>query len=233
MVRIAKIFRRFGPSGGLVLAIGLLLASPSQGGTIQDNFNDNFLNPFLWEAEIMGTGPTVRETNGRMEITFPADSSGDLLMAGVSGFFLAGDFDAQVDFDLLEWPTANGFNVSISTGVQFSISRFSYNFWEGEGYLVFSRGTLIHESASGASGKLRLKRTGTTMEAFYWQNNAWKSMGTYTADEFAGQTGISLNSDCGNPSRFTGALVKVGFDNFQVTNQYIGNSLPFMMLLLD
>ena len=87
MVRIAKIFRRFGPSGGLVLAIGLLLASPSQGGTIQDNFNDNFLNQFLWEAEIMGTGPTVRETNGRMEITFPADSSGDLLMAGVSGFF--------------------------------------------------------------------------------------------------------------------------------------------------
>jgi hypothetical protein len=236
MRELGKFNRLFGLSGALVLGICLLLADPSQGGTAYENFNDNYLNPEFWQVEISGTGPTVSETSGRLEITFPATSSGDTLMAGVrSVHTLVGDFDAQVDFDLLNWPDSNGFNVSIgaSGSFTFMISRYSYSFGDHEGYLFNYLGNMSSVPASGSSGKLRLKRTGKTMEAFYWQDNAWHSMGAHTDDQFAAEIPIFLNSDCGNPSRFTGQLVKVAFDNFQVTNQYIGNSLTFLPLLLD
>lgn len=222
----------------MVLGICLLLASPSQGGTFYENFNDNYLNPKIWRVDIWGTGPTVSETNGRLEITFPANSTGTNLMAGIgSKHTLVGDFDAQVDFNLLTWPFQNGFNVSIGAAGPFTfmISRYSYNFFDGEGYLFNHLGNLIHVPTSDGSGKLRLKRTGKTMEAFYWdwQNNAWHSMGPYTDDQFAAEIPIFLNSDCGQPSRFTNQLAKVTFDNLKVTNQYIGNSPTFMPLLLD
>lgn len=235
MRELGKFYRRLGFAGGLVLAICLLLASPSQGETIIENFNDNSLNPEFWRVEIMGTGPTVSETNGRLEITFPANSTGYTLMAGIaSQHTLAGDFDAQVDFDLPVWPAENGFNVSIGVGgpFNFMISRYSYDFWDREGYLYNHGGTMSSVPATGTSGKLRLKRTGTTMEAFYWQNNAWQSMGAYSNEQFAADINIFLNSDSGQPTRFTGKLTQVAFDNFQVAIGPRG-SLNFLQLLLD
>jgi hypothetical protein len=226
----------FGLSGALVLGICLLLAAPSQGGTAIENFNDNYLNPEFWEVNISGTGPTVSEINGRLEITFPATSSGAFLMAGVRSVpILVGDFNVQVDFNLLNWPAGNGFNVSLgaSGSFTFMISRYSYTFFDHEGYLFNALGTISSVPASGDSGKLRLKRTGNTMEAFYWQDNAWVSMGAHTNDQFAAAIPIFLNADCGTPIRFTGQLVKVAFDNVQVTNQYIGTSLTFLPLLLE
>jgi hypothetical protein len=239
MREMRKFFRGFRLSGGLILGICLLLASPSQGGTVHDNFNDNYLNPVYWWVNIQGTGPTVIETNSWLEITFPADSSGSALMAGISSErTLVGDFDAQVDFNLLTWPTGNGFNVSIGAGGSFTVmvSRYSYKFGDLEGYLFNHNGTMISVPATGTSGKLRLKRTGNTMEAFYWQNNAWQSMGAFADDQFSAEIPIFLNSDCGTPSRFTNELVKVAFDNFQVTNQYLGNTGNYpapLLLLLD
>lgn len=238
---MGKFFRKFGLCGLLILGICLLLPFPSQGGTAYENFNDNYLNPKIWQVQIVGTGPTVSETNGRLEITFPATSSGSpLIMAGVrTEPTLVGDFDVQVDFDLLVWPSQNGFNVSLGAAGSFNfmISRYSYNSFDGEGYLFNHLGTLVSVPASGTTGKLRMKRTGTTMEAFYWDgpNNAWHSMGAYTNDQFAGDLPIFLNSDCGNPSRFTGQLAKVAFDNLKVTNQYLKSNCPltFLPLLMD
>lgn len=230
---IRKSRRRLRFCGGVVLGFLLLLATPSKGETLYDQFNDNSLNENLWWADVTGTGPTVQEINGRLEITFPANSSGVTLMAGVgSEFELMGDFDARVDFDLLNWPEGNGFNVSLTTGVNFTISRYSYTFWDHEGYLLYSAGNMFSVPASETSGKLRIKRTGNTMEAFYWQNDAWQSIGASSNDQFAGKTNIGLNADCGNPSRFTGQLVKIGFRNFQVTDQ-LGAAMPFLPLLLD
>jgi hypothetical protein len=113
------------------------------------------------------------------------------------------------------------------------ISRYSYSFFDKEGYLLNHGGILVSIPATDTSGKLRLKRTGSTMEAFYWQNNAWQSMGAYTDAQFAAETVVGLNADSGNPSRFTGQLVKIGYNNFRVTNRYLGNSLTFLPLILD
>ncbi|HEY9073524.1 MAG TPA: hypothetical protein VIN67_05260, partial [Desulfobaccales bacterium] len=152
---------------------------------------------------------------------------------------LVGDFDVQADFDLLNWPTANGFNVSIETGgVDYlQICRYSYSVsdTDKEGYLLNNNGTMTSDPTSDMSGKLRLKRTGDTIEAFYWQTNAWHSMGASTDSQFTANTRVHLYSDSGNPSRYIpGEVVKVAFDNFQVTNQYLGSgSLNFLQLLLQ
>src|SRR5437867_393490 len=74
-----------------------------------DDFNDNRTNAGLWRPRIEGVGPTVAEANRRVEMSLPPGSSGELFRADYcSVCALHGDFDIQVDYRLLEWPTTNG-----------------------------------------------------------------------------------------------------------------------------
>jgi len=80
----------------------------------KDDFNDNKINSSLWKSYTVGSGPTVAERNKRLEITFPANSSGDLFGAGYTTVCtLTGDFDIQVDYSLLTWPKENGVRVGM------------------------------------------------------------------------------------------------------------------------
>lgn len=232
--------KRFGhgmATVGLLLVTWLLLAGGVEAGLLQDDFADNFLNPNLWEVELIGSGPGVLETNGRLEVTFPASASGDFLMANVRlNYELLGDFEVQVDFNLLEWPAANGLNVSLTTGLNFMLSRYSYTFFDKEGYLLNVRGQLISVPATETSGKLRLKRTGTTLTAYYWRDNAWQSLGSFTHSDFAAPTHVSLAVDAGQPSRFSGQQVRIAFDNFRLGEPNLSNparNLEALLLLLE
>lgn len=218
--------------GLIALSLSLLGGTPASARVIQDDFNSSSLDPNLWSVDLWGTGLSVQPTNGRLEITFPAAASGDFLMAQVNcEIDLEGDFDAQVDFQLLDWPAANGLNVSLATGVNFMLSRYSYDFWDQEGYLLNHGGIMWSVPALETTGKLRLTRTGTTMEAFFWRDNAWQSLGRYTDLSFGGRTHVALAVDAGQPSRFKGTLVRVAFDNFIL--RLPGGGPSFLPLLLE
>jgi hypothetical protein len=228
--------------GLVLLTIFLPPVSSSEAGTFYDKFDDNFLNP-IWGYEIWGQGPTLAEVNHRLEITFPASSTGDFLGFWiVPQFFTAGkfgikgDFDEQVDFNLLNWPAGNGIAFTMSGPMQFHIGRTSWPDQPGgwrEVYYVWCLGSAIAwVETTDTLGKLRLKRTGNTMEGFYWRNNAWQLLGSHTSSLFGEQDGVGFSAG-GNGQTFLGQLVKIGCNNYQLTNQYICNALAPQWLLQE
>lgn len=220
--------------GLLLLTIFIQTVSPSQAGTFSDKFDDNLLNPFLWYADIRGQG-TVAEVNNRLEITIPADSTGDLGVFYGPEFFIDGDFDEQVDFNLLNFPAGNGISFTLSGSVQFHIGRTSWQMQPGEWrhvYYVWCLGdTMAYVETTDTSGKLRLKRTGNKMEGFYWKDNTWQLLDSYTDPQLGGPGGVGLALGQNGP--FLGQLVRIGLNNYRLTNPYICNSVAPLGLLLE
>jgi hypothetical protein len=77
----------------------------SSGSLADDNFNDNVLDSTRWSPYVNPPGiGTVTQQNGRLEVTLNPGAAN----VGVNGkCFVAGDFDVQVDFLLLNWPANN------------------------------------------------------------------------------------------------------------------------------
>jgi hypothetical protein len=239
-------FYKKGKTFMLLLAAWIFLATPGQGGTIFDNFDDNIINPSLWfegvypYPPLAGPYPSISETSKHLEMTFPSSSSESFFDAYL-GFskILRGDFDVQVDFNLLDWTAGNGIRAGITTGLQFNLFRASLGQGEEGGpkeeYSVFYNGSLTEVLTTDTAGKLRIKRTGNKVEGFYWnwENGIWQSIVSYTDPTLGVETEIYIEAVTGDPSYFLGQTVTVAFDNFRVTNPYIGNNLSPLLLLLD
>ena len=103
--------------------------------------------------------------------------------------------------------------------------------WRHVYYVQCLGDTIAYSETTDTSGKLRLKRTGNKMEGFYWKNNAWQLLGTHTDPSFDVQDGVGMALGKNGP--FSGQLVKIAFNNYQLTNQYICNALAPLGLLLD
>ena len=76
-----------------------------------------------WNVLTDGLGPDSAETNRRLEIVLPADSTespvslfGGFSVSYLSVCRLQGDFDIRVSYALLEFPVFNG--VRVGLGVQ-------------------------------------------------------------------------------------------------------------------
>src|SRR2546428_2358687 len=149
---------------------------PASSFTMDDNFDDNSLDPSRWSE--LGVPPgfsgTVIEANQRLEISLGPGAGG----AGIaSRCSLTGDFDVQVDYALLSWPPA-GTNVY---GVRLTATDFSPNPAFGEigslrGYSTSGPGRptqeiyglVAHDQLAvtptrDVYGKLRLVRSASTL----------------------------------------------------------------------
>ena len=230
-----------------MLATGSLLSiSPLDAGTIYQNFNNNSYNTnyfFLQMSQTPGA-PTAAVAGNRLEVTFPA-STITLAAAGLGNLAnhqLVGDYDIQVDFDLLTWPADNWVWPGIVTQL-YDMVRINHN--EGQGtqdaYLLFffaeqvpGQPTIGHlVTTSDNSVKMRLQRTGNTVSGYFWHNNAWQLIGSYTDPQYGAPIDFSIGGTVGN--RSTDSTVKVAFDNLKVTNaSFKGNSIPpFLDLLIN
>ena len=134
----------------------------------------------------MGDGVTYTVANNSLQITLPASSGGTRYMGMMAGAFtLSGDFEMVVAFDLsqLPWPEYNEAQItlSINQANDFSISRRSGSVNEqGEKYFTTIMGDYSQQPASGLTGKLRMKRTGNTMEGAYLSGSDWIVVGSGT-----------------------------------------------------
>jgi hypothetical protein len=226
----------------IVVLANLIALSTAQGGTFVDNFNDNIINNKYWEIAIGGVGPTVEETNQSLEVYIPSSSShngSNRIFGGLTGtYYLVGDFDIQVDFNLLIWPTPNGMGVGLGTPyVELQRGSFKpgvsnpYEFYS----IDFFGGVATFEiTTTDTLGKLRMKRTGNTVEGFYWKGNYWEVLGSYSDDLLSEPSDFVLIVFC-NSVYLPSESVKAAFDNFKITNgQIITPTLsPLMLLLKD
>jgi hypothetical protein len=141
------------------------------------NFNDHKMGDLLWTVTKGGTGTVVAEENQTLEIVLPTHC-----WAGYESIpMLRGDFDIQVDYNLLNWPNLNN-----STRVGLVESSLQYPFpWAIAGYMVLlgGNGTRYYGTNGGnssptsdSSGKLRMVRTGNTITCYYFDGSNWIAM---------------------------------------------------------
>lgn len=223
----------------MVLVTLLFGLSPAYGGTIYENFNNNTFNHTLFWLNNEGVASSLVDNN-RLEISIPANSGSFFSVGGLElydQFSLKGDFDVQVDFNLLAWPVANGCNAGIISN-NFEVCRKSYhdNFLGNvEAYLAYFAPGQEHfwVNTSDTSGKLRLKRTGNTIEASYWKSGGWMSIGSHTDPQLGAQATAYIGAYSGGSG--ASETVLAAFDNYQITNKYLGNgaTTAILQLLLD
>lgn len=185
------------------IAVTTLVAVPAMShaqvcsSVLCDSFNDNTVNTALWNAFPEGTGPSIAETNGRVEITIPSSASGVDQFGGryQSACQLNGDFDIQVGYELLAWPFSNGVRVGLSTSFEQDnsiatrdgVARISFGTpvdFPGsprEAYVSQFNGSVQGVSATAdTSGILRLVRIGSTMTAYHQDGIGWVTIASDT-----------------------------------------------------
>jgi len=185
---------------------------------LYDNFDDNYLSPTLWTLQPAGTEVTVQEVNQRLEISFPANPVDDGGVFGngvISTAAFNGDFDFQVDFELLDWPYGGGVRVGLIAWndpfANMQVERSSSP--PDDNYVANIWGQLTFVPTSDASGTLRIQREGDTFVAAYWdaQSNQWVIVDSATGAP-TGEVRIYLWT-WSHPGTFGGMPVKVAFDN--------------------
>ena len=213
----------------LLLAILLLTVSPSQARVITENFDNGQFNPDLFSIHIEGTGPSAAVVTGHLEITLPSDSTID--PSGKYGYYLytkfglTGDYDVQVDFNLLTWPSENGAAGIFTYNCEVSRRKFGTEVYCAH----FSSGAEFRVNTSDTTGALRLKKTGTTLRAFYRHGAEWKLIGSSTDPQFGQENGISIGS-FNFPDPNARKNLKVAFDNLRITSPPFSPAIPPLLL---
>lgn len=234
----------------IVTLIGNINALPldplPQANTSQifvDDFNDNSLDSHVWNNTQWGVGPTVSEVNNHLEITIPQNSQNgpaDVFGAGyTSNCLLAGDFDIQVDYALMAWPSTNGVRVGLTTATADGyaggiVERVSLgppsDIPEAprETYLVHFANDIARGfvATSDLTGKLRLVRSGNAQTGYYYHANDWVELFSGYAPTSAVEFTLQAWSHNG---KFSNQEVKIAFDNFKVNQGQLSCScsIPF------
>jgi Tol biopolymer transport system component len=192
-----------------------------------DAFDGDRIDPFWGAPFITGTGPSISETNGRLEVSIPSDTLNDPVLgfAALSvnpQCHLLGDFDIQVDYQLLQWPPQSGVEVDFITN-----DIVNGSFGDGHGMFVFDPGggTGISTAFPGpintfvpapeSSGTLRIVRDGTTLTAYRLTPTGWSALQSTT--DAANDVAVSLTV-FSNAPQFSHPDVKVAYDNFGVNS---------------
>jgi hypothetical protein len=226
----------------VMLLVGFLLSSsPLYAGTIYQDFSNNSFNTkYFWlntPDPPDPARPSAAVAHHRLELTVPVNP-GELASAGLqnkSG--LVGDFDIQVDFNLLTWPGNNGVIAGIITP-WYSIARMNSDFGQGpqDTYWVYfavegNSPVVWHlVPTSDTSGRLRLHRTGNTISGYYWKDNAWQLIAACTDAQHAEPAVFNVGGYVGNRAA---SQTLVAFDNLRVTNAMFPSGLASLILLLE
>ena len=178
-----------------------------------DSFDGTVIDGSFWLPN--GTGPSVDQTNGQLEIDVPAtaepDPAGHAIVAGVmSRCVLHGDFDAQVDYRLLDWPPANGVHLNFGTNFPQAVGRQNM---AGELIFAWFPPSVVNLPFGDLSGSLRLVKRGRTISGYVRAPGGWRRLLT-AADRYDDtQLQLSISALDGE---WAHKEVKVAFDNFRV-----------------
>ncbi len=183
-------------------------------GIMDDDFNDNFLDPNRWSIE--GPPGTVSERNQRLEIALGQGAGGTGIVSVCS---LAGNFDVQVDYTLLNWPPSNPYGLrlgAVDLGVgQFGEVGIYRNSSAGhplEFYTLVFADHATQTVTTDTTGTLRLVRIGSTLSGYFDNGANWVLVGSSTATT----TATRFNLDVSTSDSQASGNILIAFDNFKV-----------------
>jgi dipeptidyl aminopeptidase/acylaminoacyl peptidase len=177
-----------------------------------DTFSDDQIDPFWGVPFVTGSGPSIAETNGRLEVSMPSDTLNDPIVGfanagAVAQCNLLGDFDIQVDYQQLQWPPQSGVNVDFDTNdiVNGSFGdvhgMFVFDPGGGTGISTHFPGTNTFVPAPESSGTLRFVRVGTTLTGYRLTPTGWSAI--QSTSDLANEIAMNLNVFRTHPSSAT------------------------------
>lgn len=201
----------------------LALLSPARAN--MRDFVDNFDNGYdrgLWMPISEGTGVTLNEQDGRIEISFSPDASGSTFAAGLKTCPTSDTIDVQVDYHLLDWPPLSGVRVLLGdesgaverVGLGGPLDRPED---PREAYLLHFGSVSGVTATSHLSGKLRIVKSGGTAVGYYYEPSLpdpWVTIASGTTSP-GGPLRIQAHS---HDYAFGDKPVRIAFDNFVVNS---------------
>ncbi|MCL6597644.1 MAG: IPT/TIG domain-containing protein, partial [Alicyclobacillus macrosporangiidus] len=190
---------------------------------IYDDFNDNQIDSSKWSV---GNDPNtnVEEINGRLELSISPNASGTAFAAGISSLCaVSGDYDIEVEYSLLTWPNGNGVRLGLGTTAS-CMERTSLGTGQ-EAYLTDSD-SLGHGPVvwtNDQNGKLRIKRTGSTVTGYYYSNeiSGWVEAGTYSNTNPGPTTFVLQIWSHDGIFAPQGSEIRVALDNISVVGKIV------------
>jgi hypothetical protein len=169
----------------------------------------------FWHIFTQGGGPEAAQRNGQVELSIPGDATPSSNEGQISGNYelrclYPDDFDAQVDYKLLKWPSGNGVLTSPVARLGPRSSPFNYTFPQisrlslkngEELYQSYLYGSDLTFHSDDREGRLRLARRDGVVTTYYWQRQRW----------------VKVASERLRGAALIGRLdVAVAFDNFEL-----------------
>jgi hypothetical protein len=192
---------------------------PAKPITISDAFESDYVDPTIWHEIQNGGDVSIAEQGGQLQLTVGADAvpggtynNIDVHVGTQCSF--PGNFDARVDYQLLEWPENDNVLVGLNAiYVNAAVMRESASQWGDEysSWVIPSNGGV---ALPDTSGSLRVTRTAGVETTYFWHEGSWRKLAAAPAAG-AAVFGLQAMSDLNYP--FGKQEVKVAFDNFAVT----------------
>ncbi len=194
-------------------------SAPVDMRTLADDFSEPTPNTRLWNIGGDGTGYSWLLQNGRLVFTVPSDAQtgGTWNMVGPgwsSQCRFDGNFDARIDYQLIDWPAAGGAHAQLAAwifpktnaGAGRQVNQFSdsYSGNVGEGWDL--------ADTQDKQGTFRIARVGDVETAYYLAKGGWVALHSGKAPGQA-TLGIQL---FGMANDWSHAQMGVAFDNFIV-----------------
>jgi cytoskeletal protein RodZ len=197
------------------------VAAPPKPVTITDDFSGSSMNPQIWIlAPPEGTGVDLAQTNGQLELTMQADATPNPQWNAMSAGYwtactLGGDFDAQIDYTLLDWPAANGTVVALGVswpgvGNVINLVRASRSSGQEDYTFAAPSGESRTLDTTDESGGLRMTRVGALVTSYIRVGGRWESFYSARYRGFVTLQFVLWASG----SDFAHKDVSVAFDNF-------------------
>jgi len=214
---------------------------PVQGPAFVEDFNDNYIDPYVWDVVSTGYGGSIEEAGQELRLTLASDSHGEVFGVGVRARFkLKGDFDVQIRYRLLKWPEENGVRAALKVVPEDVADSADWGDWGRYGFSMVRVGAQAHLPERYASnfkndirwcptsdveGVLRLMRTGDIIRSYYWNasTSAWVmlNVGTTAAEYMVVIIEIHSHDDY-----FGGAETVVAFDDLTIYGTIVEDEVP-------
>jgi len=209
-------------AGLLAFALSTASASTIGGHQISDTFKGTTIDPTIWAFFGGNDEPAVSisQGGGALRFTIAANAGSDFFESATTRCSVAGDFDAQLTFELPQWTPNNGvwlMLMAANTG-GFNVYRASWQFTPGDSYGAYlpPSGGATAPAETGNSGTIRLTRTGSTWTGYYQVRNTWVSLGSGPGPTNPVQLSVWVNNNSG-VIPFAGNPTTIDVDRFRAT----------------
>jgi len=187
--------------------------------TISDAFEAGYVDPAIWAPAKDGGDVSIAEQGGRLQLTVGASAVPggtynqiDVHVGTTCRF--AGDFDARVDYALLEWPAGANINVGIDAIDAHAAVMRDNSSQSGDQYTSWVASSNGAVQLADAAGALRVARVKGVETTYFWHLGGWRKLASAPA---AGAVVLGLAATSDGQNAFDGQEVKVAFDNFRVS----------------